>query len=443
MNFWFLFFHFFQKFVRLDNWIIQCKSEAVLLMKSFSNTLICAMKRSLTLNCQIIFKMLLQSPKVTKRSEVVKSKTIPHPNYSRAWHHSSTSHSVREDRHHESVLHVLRWAPAVPSETWGTAPPTWKLPGHSCDQIVWQRMECPVVVLVVFKAGVENVYSCTCVKWNNGQTRWSECVLCEEFISSKTQNSVRGHSFLFNVSTVQNHISYKHISQLFVSLEYTAWATETGSTTVGLMYHYFRDVVTTFVKNITRDKQIGEDNPDIIVEIDKTHVSRQAKNKGGFVGKKTLEHNTISMGGVELCRVSENTYQETGKMFLLVIKDKSELTFREVIKKHVRDGSRVRTDEHPPYKWMGRHDELYQHETVIHSREQLKKPCLMAPWLQKMQSKAFLDVLKAFSASTERLQHLKKTMAPILENICGGLDFWVQGELALFENGGAKLSGRL
>ena len=60
-----------------------------------------------------------------------------------------------------------------------------------------------------------------------------------------------------------------------------------------------------------------------------------------FRGRHTLGHKTIIMAGAEFDWNGKdpNTRKETGRCFLVVIKDKSKETFEEVIRHYVYTGS--------------------------------------------------------------------------------------------------------
>eukprot|EP00969_Alexandrium_andersonii_P111497 4924466-Alexandrium_andersonii.AAC.1 len=56
------------------------------------------------------------------------------------------------------------------------------------------------------------------------------------------------------------------------------------------------------------------------------------------------------MAGVEL---HLPTRAETGRVFFCVIPNRSKTTFQAVIRHHVHPGSRVWTDKHKSYEWLG------------------------------------------------------------------------------------------
>jgi transposase-like protein len=146
---------------------------------------------------------------------------------------------------------------------------------------------------------------------------------------------------------------------------------ETGvhRNTVGEVYHILRDTVTAYMQKITGNRQIG--GPGKIVCIDETHISKKKRNRGGFVGRWTRGNQTVFMGGVELDGPLRGRKQ-TGKAFLVIIENKRESTFREVIEKHVLPGSTIWTDGHASYGWLD-NDPRFTHETVIHRRGEFSR----------------------------------------------------------------------
>ena len=111
--------------------------------------------------------------------------------------------------------------------------------------------------------------------------------------------------------------------------------------------------------------------PGKIVCIDESHLTKAKRNKGGFQGRRTVGHKTIMMGGVEL-NGSWSGRKQTGRAFLVVIRDQTALTFQEVIEKHVAPGTTIWTDGASSYAWLDR-DERFTHETVIHRRGEFSR----------------------------------------------------------------------
>ena len=77
------------------------------------------------------------------------------------------------------------------------------------------------------------------------------------------------------------------------------------------------------------------------------------------------------MAGVELDSVGPKR-KTTGKCFIMLVKNKLDTTFQEVIRSHVRAGSLVWTDGHKSYAWLNACPE-YKHQEVVHARGHFSK----------------------------------------------------------------------
>jgi transposase-like protein len=111
--------------------------------------------------------------------------------------------------------------------------------------------------------------------------------------------------------------------------------------------------------------------PGRIVCVDETHITHKKKSRSGFRGRTTKGHQTIVITGIEL-NGEWHERKETGRSFLVIIRDHTGETFRTVLEKHIHEGSIVWTDGHPSYLWLNS-DERFVHETVIHRQREFAR----------------------------------------------------------------------
>jgi hypothetical protein len=97
--------------------------------------------------------------------------------------------------------------------------------------------------------------------------------------------------------------------------------------------------------------------PGRIVCVDETHITRKKKSRSGFRGRATKGHQTIVIAGIEL-NGEWHERKETGRSFLVIIRDHTGETFRTVLEKHIHEGSIVWTDGHPSYLWLNSDERL-------------------------------------------------------------------------------------
>ena len=81
------------------------------------------------------------------------------------------------------------------------------------------------------------------------------------------------------------------------------------------------------------------------------------------------------MGGVELDHAGPGR-KCTGNAFLVIIKDKTARTFREVIEKHVKPGTTIWHDGHASYGWLANNEMYPNSDKVIHRKGQFAKKML-------------------------------------------------------------------
>ena len=96
----------------------------------------------------------------------------------------------------------------------------------------------------------------------------------------------------------------------------------------------------------------GRDNPNLVVLMDETHITKKKRNKGGFQGRSTAGHTTFIIGFFEL-DISSEPRIRTGRTLLIIIPDKTRKTIEEAITRYVRAGSIIWTDKFKSYEFLG------------------------------------------------------------------------------------------
>ena len=115
-------------------------------------------------------------------------------------------------------------------------------------------------------------------------------------------------------------------------------------------YSYMREICS---NHLTRQPlKIG--GPGIRVQIDETVVSRRKNHQGRVIPPRWV------FGGID----------ETTKIgFLIFVENRSSSTLRPLIKKHIREGSIIISDEWAAYRGIANIDGMnYTHMTVNHSQ---------------------------------------------------------------------------
>ena len=79
---------------------------------------------------------------------------------------------------------------------------------------------------------------------------------------------------------------------------------------------WIRHAIMTFMLKLQSGEILGggSENPEIVVLIDETHMTRKQKNKGGFRGKKSVGHTTVIVGMYEL-DISQEPRVGTGRAY--------------------------------------------------------------------------------------------------------------------------------
>jgi transposase-like protein len=162
------------------------------------------------------------------------------------------------------------------------------------------------------------------------------------------------------VSLLKNSLFYRHripcckILQMvyfwLCGMKTSAVVTLTGLSkgTVASYYDIFRDLVAALLDD--EDYQIGGEG--VVVEIDETKMGKRKYNRGHRVEGVWI------VGGVE--RTPER------RVFLVAVENRNAETMRDVITRHVREGSIIHTDMWRGYNWINDVGG-YQHQTVNHS----------------------------------------------------------------------------
>ena len=116
----------------------------------------------------------------------------------------------------------------------------------------------------------------------------------------------------------------------------------------------------------SRNEKLGGPREHYAVCIDETFFTTRKKVRGvGVFGRRRSSHTRIVMAGVEL---DLRTRTETGRCFAVLIPDRSRRTFERVIRKWVHPGSRIWTDKHRSYSFLGARTSGYQWAAVNHSQ---------------------------------------------------------------------------
>jgi transposase-like protein len=162
------------------------------------------------------------------------------------------------------------------------------------------------------------------------------------------------------ISLLKNSLFYRHripcckileLAYLWLcGMKVTAAVTFTrlSKVTIGSYYNMFRDLISVSLDD--EDQQIGGEG--MIVEIDETKMGKRKYNRGHRV------EGVWVVGGVE--RTPER------RVFLVAVENRNAETMRDIITRHVREGSIIHTDMWRGYNWIDNAEE-YQHYTVNHS----------------------------------------------------------------------------
>ena len=105
------------------------------------------------------------------------------------------------------------------------------------------------------------------------------------------------------------------------------------------------------------------ENPDVVVLIDETHMTRKKRNRGEFQGRTTSGHTTVIVGIYEL-DIGAEPRVGTGRVILVEVPDKSRKTLEALIRKHVKPESIVWTDGFSSYKWLGAGAKRGEHSEI-------------------------------------------------------------------------------
>ena len=129
-----------------------------------------------------------------------------------------------------------------------------------------------------------------------------------------------------------------------------------------------RTTMTEYMQTLNTAEKLGGDGR--VVCIDETYVTKRKRNRAGFAGRLTAGHTACLLGGVEL---ELSTRRCTGRTFLVQITGPTRANIERVIRQRVQAGSRIWTDGHKSYKWMGMPNATFQWDSVIHSKRQFAK----------------------------------------------------------------------
>ena len=182
------------------------------------------------------------------------------------------------------------------------------------------------------------------------------------------RNRVAGASLSFEKSVVapqrelfrfklSNSIGLQKLSRLILAQKVSL---KTLKTHAGIGKHSFsnaclwiRHSILRFMMKLQSTEIMGggRDNPNLVVLIDETHVTKKKRNKGGFQGRSTAGHTTIIIGFFEL-DISSEPRIGTGRTFI-IIPDKTRKTIEEAIRRYVRAGSIIWTDKFKSYEFLG------------------------------------------------------------------------------------------
>jgi hypothetical protein len=117
---------------------------------------------------------------------------------------------------------------------------------------------------------------------------------------------------------------------------------------------WIRHSILTFIMKLQSTEILGggKDNPNLVVLIDETFVTKKKRNKGGFQGRSTAGHTTIIIGFFEL-DISSEPRVGTGRTLLIIVPDRTRKTIEEAIRRYVRAGSIIWTDKFKSYEFLG------------------------------------------------------------------------------------------
>jgi transposase-like protein len=193
-----------------------------------------------------------------------------------------------------------------------------------------------------------------------------ECEVChsvvklnptgEYFICYNKSCSISHHKISFRKGTFffgskLSCFDILHISLLWLhKVSVTSCISLTGhsSSTISNFYHHFRVLVTSALRK--EDQIIGGSG--VVVEIDETKLGKRKYHRGHRV------EGVWVVVGIER--------RLNGKMFILPVKDRSAATLRQIISKHVLEGSIIMTDMWKGYKDLDEFNMI--HLTVNHSQ---------------------------------------------------------------------------
>ena len=175
--------------------------------------------------------------------------------------------------------------------------------------------------------------------------------------SKKLSWGLNENSFAFKLS---NSIGPQKLSRLIfwfaqkVSLMTLRTHTGIGKHSLSNACLWIRHSILLFMMKLQSTEILGggRNNPNLVVLIDETHVTKKKRNKGVSQGRSTAGHTTIIIGFFELDILSEPRIGASRKL-LIIILDKTRKTIEEVIRKYVRPGSIIWTDKFKSYEFLG------------------------------------------------------------------------------------------
>ena len=96
----------------------------------------------------------------------------------------------------------------------------------------------------------------------------------------------------------------------------------------------------------------GKDNPNLVVSIDETFVTKKKRNKGGFQRRSSAGRTTIIIGFFEL-DISSEPRVGTGRTLLIILHDRTRITIEGAIRRYVRAGSIIWTGKFKRMSFLG------------------------------------------------------------------------------------------
>nr|CAD2177332.1 unnamed protein product [Meloidogyne enterolobii] len=121
--------------------------------------------------------------------------------------------------------------------------------------------------------------------------------------------------------------------------------------------NFLRDIAGEFCNQ--NDRMIGGEG--VEVEMDETCVSRRKYNRGRIV-----KHKQWLVGGVQRNSLGK-------KCFVEMVADRKRPTLERIIRRRVKPGSIILTDQWKPYFSIEKMGRRYTHKSVNHSKEYVRK----------------------------------------------------------------------